>query len=101
MSPEQIVGLITGSTGVVGCLVIFITLIMTGKLHTDGEFTRVEEALRLEKEAHADTTAALVAASERADAAVRASELIAEAFSSASQRRRRSVQPPSTPKDPG
>lgn len=83
MSPEQLIGLITGSTGVVGVLTIFITLIMVGKLHTDGEFERVLNALEKEREAHKETERALEAASERADAAVRASEVIADAFVSA------------------
>jgi hypothetical protein len=88
VSVEQLIGIITGSTGVVGVLAIFITLILSGKLHTEGEFDRVAKALELEKEAHAETTRALAAASERADAAVRASELIAEAFSASSTRRK-------------
>lgn len=80
--------LLTGGVGAITVLVFFLALILNGKLHTDGEFDReVARGDRLEK-ALADMTKAKEVSDERADAAVRASSLIAEAFSSARDRRR-------------
>lgn len=81
MDAGSLVSLITGGAGAVAVLAVFLGLILSDKLHTSGEFRRMEQALQLEKEAHAETTRALAAAAERADAAVRASQLIADAFS--------------------
>jgi hypothetical protein len=81
LSIDQLVGLIGGGTGAVGVLSLWLTMILTGKLHTDGEFDRVLDALNIEKAAHAETRKALDASNARADAAVRASELIADALS--------------------
>ena len=81
MDAGSVVSLISGGAGAIAILTLFLTLILSDKLHTDGEFRRMEQALQLEKEARAEATRALTAASERADAAVRASQLIADAFS--------------------
>ena len=62
-------------------VLFFLTLLLAGKLHTDDEFSRMSDALDKEKEAHEETRRALSLAGERADAAVKASELIADAFS--------------------
>lgn len=69
-------------------MAIVMTLILSGKLHTDAEFTRLEEALDREKTAHDETRRALATASDRADAAVQASSLVAAAFTAAQDRRR-------------
>lgn len=81
MDAGSVVSLISGGAGAIAVLTLFLTLILADKLHTDGEFHRMEQALQLEKQAHSETTRALIAAGERADAAVRASQLIADAFS--------------------
>lgn len=75
-------------------MVIFLTLILSGRLHTDAEFRRTEAALDKEKEAHDETRRALTAASERADAAIRASEVIADAFTYANRRKRYAQETP-------
>lgn len=62
-------------------MAIFLTLILTGKLHTDKEFDREASALDREKTAHEETRRALSEASARADAAVRATEIVAGALS--------------------
>jgi hypothetical protein len=90
MSVESLSGLITGGIGAVAVLGIFFALLLTGKLHTDQEMERADDsydrlaaALDLEKRAHEQTRQALTAAAARADAAVRASELIAGALGGA------------------
>jgi hypothetical protein len=67
-------------------MTVFLTLILSGKLHTAAEFDRTDAALEREKQAHAETRKALTEAAARGDAAVRASELIADAFSSAGRK---------------
>ena len=90
MSADSLVGLISGGAGAVTVFGIWMSLLVSGKLHTDAEMTRADqlselrlEALRTEQAAHAETRRALAEAAARADAAVRASEMIADAFSSA------------------
>lgn len=82
------VSLLTGGVGAVATLVFFLSLILRGNLHTDGEFDRECAAHSRTQKALDDMTKAKEVADERADAAVRASSLVAEAFTSASQRRR-------------
>jgi hypothetical protein len=84
---ENLQSIITGGTGAIVVMVVWLTMILSDKLHTDGEFSRVAEALQLEKTAHTETRKALEAAADRADAAVRSSELIADAFTAAAERR--------------
>ena len=60
---------------------------LADKMHTDAEFARLAAALDREKAAHDETRKALAEASARADAAVHASELIADAFTEARSRR--------------
>ena len=91
MSIESLTALISGGVGAVTVLGIWLTLMITGKLHSDDEFQREAKALDKEKEAHEETRKALAEAAARADAAVRASELIASAFSSAAEQRKRRV----------
>lgn len=81
MSIESLTGLITGGIGAVAVMAIFLALILSGRLHTDDEFQREVKAREKEQEAHSETRKALVEASGRADAAVRAAEMVAEAFS--------------------
>ncbi len=87
MSVESAVSLITGAGGAMGVMVIFLVLILSGKLHTDTDYQRVEKALEYEQQARAETAKALAAAAERANSAIRASELIADAFASSPRRR--------------
>jgi hypothetical protein len=67
-------------------MAVFLTLILSGKLHTDGEFSDKASALQKETDAHAETRRALEVAMERADSAVRATTLIADALTSAQAR---------------
>jgi hypothetical protein len=83
VSVESLTSLLTGGVSAMAVMAIFLTLILTGKLHTDGEFDREATALDREKAAHEETRKALAEASARADAAVRASEMIAGAFAAA------------------
>lgn len=89
MSADSIINLISGGTGALGAVVIFLALILASKLHTDQEFQReVNRGDKLEANiAEKDRT--IVAMSERADAAVKASEVIANAFAAADSRRTR------------
>lgn len=89
MSAESIVSLITGGASGLGVLVIVFALVLGDKLHTDSEFRRVLDANEKKDQTIAELTKAVDAASARADAAVRASELIADAFSAPKPRRRR------------
>jgi hypothetical protein len=86
VSVESLTSLLTGGISAMAVMAIFLTLILSGKLHTSGEFDRTEGALTAEKQAHAETRKALTEAAARGDAAVRASELIADAFSSAGRK---------------
>lgn len=87
MSAEGWVSLLTGGVGAVTVLVVVLTLLISGNLHTDGEFKReVARGDRLEK-ALDDMTKAKEVSDERAGAAVHASALVAEAFTKAAERR--------------
>jgi hypothetical protein len=89
MTIDNLQSIITGGSGAIVVVVIWLTMIMSDKLHTDAEFRREAAALEKEKAAHDETRKALAEAAARADAAVRASELIADAFSSAGHEPRR------------
>jgi len=93
---NSLLSLVTGGAGAVTVLVIFLTLILSDKLHTDGEFQRLVEADVRKDETIEELTKALEAASERGDAAVRASELIASAFTSGRRRSRAPVESPTS-----
>lgn len=55
----------------------------TGRLHSSAEMTRAIRDLETERAAHEQTRAALAIASARADAGVRAAELVAHAVEGA------------------
>jgi len=55
----------------------------TGRLHSSAEMNRVIEERETERKAHNETRAALAIASARADAGVRAAELVASAVEGA------------------
>ncbi len=55
----------------------------TGRLHSSAEMNRVVEERETERKAHNETRAALAIASARADAGVRAAELVAGAIEGA------------------
>lgn len=80
MSAESVASLLTGGVSAMAVMGIFLTLILSGNLHTAAEFDRQSAALDAERLAHAETRKALAEAAARADAAVRASELIASAM---------------------
>lgn len=88
MSIESLFSLITGGAGALAVMTIIFALILSDKLHTDGEFRRIVQANEKKDLTIAELTKALDAAATRADAAVKASEMIADAFSSAGSRRR-------------
>lgn len=91
---SSILNLITGAAGGLVVLALVAWAFYAGKLHSDSEFQREVER-RSEVERRADLLEqtvkekdkALDAAGGRADAAVRASELIADAFTEARRRR--------------
>jgi hypothetical protein len=87
VSVESLTSLLTGGISAMTVMGIFLTLILAGKLHPSGEFDRQSAALDQERQAHGETRKALAEAALRADAAVRASELIAGAMTAASGRR--------------
>ncbi len=88
VSAETLVSFLTGGVGAITTLTVFLMLILSGKLHTDGEFDR--EVMRGDKleTALADMTRAKEVSDGRADTAVHASSLIVEAFTAAARRRR-------------
>lgn len=104
MSAEAIAQFISGGIGALGVCGLWIAFLVAGKLHTESEMKRADEAIKradenfereaaalaLEKQAHAETRKALDAASARADSAVRSTELIAGALSGAAAQRSRS-----------
>jgi Tfp pilus assembly protein PilN len=80
LSVESLTSILTGGVSAMAVMGIFLTLILTGKLHTDGEFQREAAALDREKQGHDQTRQALAEAAARADTAVRAAQMIADAF---------------------
>ncbi len=86
MSAEGWVSLITGGAGAVTVLVTWLLCLLSGKIHTDSEFDREVQRGDLLQRALNEKDEALKAANERATAAVRASELIADAFTEVKQR---------------
>jgi hypothetical protein len=62
---------------------IGLWMFATGKLHSSAELDRAVAELDTERKAHNETRAALAIASARADAGVRAAELVASAVEGA------------------
>lgn len=89
MTAEQIVSLVTGGATAATVLGLWIALFITGKIHTDSEFQGEVKRGELKDQTIRELRAAIEAANERAVAAVKASELIAGALTSAGQRRGR------------
>ena len=90
MDSSLIGPLITGG----GFAGIIVVLFVTGHIHSDGELKReverreaVERRVGLLEQALEEKDKALAEANGRADAAVRASELVADAFTDARRRR--------------
>ncbi len=63
--------------------IIGLWLFAAGKLHSDAELDRAVRDLETERAAHEQTRAALAIASSRADAGIRAAELVASAVEGA------------------
>lgn len=83
MSVESLTSLLTGGISAMAVMAIFLTLMLTGKLHTEGEFGRLASALDREKLAHDETRRALAEASARGDTATHLTELVVDALSRA------------------
>ena len=79
--------LIQGGAGAIVVLALVAYFFFTGKLHSDSEFKREIAHRELLEATIAEKNEALKTAGDRADAAVRASELIADAFTEARRRR--------------
>lgn len=62
---------------------IGLVMFATGRLHSSAELDRAREDLETERKAHEQTRAALALANARADAGVRAAELVATAVEGA------------------
>lgn len=77
----------TGSIGAIAVLGIFLSLIVTGNLHTNDSVRMYKQTIADLKETIKEKDKAIAAAGERADAAVKASELIANAMARAPERR--------------
>ena len=67
--------------------IIGLWLFSTGKLHSSSEMNRAIKDLETERAAHEQTRAALALANARADAGVRAAELVANAVEGAQRGR--------------
>lgn len=62
---------------------VFLYLFATGKIHSDAEHSRLRADYDAEKTAHEQTRTALALASARADAGIRAAELVAASLEGA------------------
>jgi len=98
MTAEQIVSLATGGAGALLIVIIWITLLLNGKLHTDEEFKRevargdeLVKRLDLRNQSIEELQKALITANARADSAVRSTEMMADALAAAGQRRSRAI----------
>lgn len=94
MSADQIIGLVTGVGGALGFAAVFLILFVTGNIHSDAEFKREVARADLEREradrlesAVAERSRALAEANARAEAAVRATEMMANALEPPARRR--------------
>jgi hypothetical protein len=65
----------------------FVALFVTGKIHSDAEFCREVKRCELSEAARGEMQKALDAANARADAAVRALALLADAIGGPAERR--------------
>lgn len=84
---SSLLNLITGTAGALVVLALVAWAFYTGKLHSDKEFQREVRRGDTLQAAAAEKDKAITEAAARADAAVRASELIADAFTEARRRR--------------
>lgn len=82
MNFDSLAALIQGSLGALGVMSIFFTLFLAGRIHTDSEFKRLERRCDRLEETISDKDKTIAAANERADVAVKASALVADAFAS-------------------
>lgn len=84
---SSLLGLIQGSLGALVILALIAFAFYAGKLHSDSEYQREVKRGDTLEAANAEKDKAIQEAAARADAAVRASELIADAFTEARRRR--------------
>lgn len=86
---SSLLALIQGGAGALVIMALVAYSFFIGKLHSDSEFKREVRRGDTLEAALAEKDKALVEAATRADAAVRASELVAGAFTEARRRRSR------------
>lgn len=84
---SSLLNLITGTAGALVVLALVAWAFYSGHLHSDREFQREVKRGDTLEAAAAEKDKAITEAAARADAAVRASELIAGAFTEARRRR--------------
>jgi hypothetical protein len=86
VDPDTITTIIVSSTNVP---VIFwlVYMFVSGKIHSDSEFDRVNADLETERHAHDLTRASLMASYSRADTGISAAQVIAQAFEEAKKRK--------------
>ena len=74
--------------------IVIVFLFVTGRLHSSSEMNRAINDLDTERAAHEQTRAALAIASARADAGIRAAELVAGAVEGAARHVPQTATPP-------
>jgi hypothetical protein len=80
---ETTLRFLIGQVPTAALAIVFLWLFITGRIHSSAEFDRARQDYLTEKAAHEQTKAALAIASARADAGVRAAELVASAVEGA------------------
>jgi hypothetical protein len=80
---DPVVQFLIGQSPTAALALVGLWMFATGKLHSPAEMNRALKDLETERAAHEQTRAALAVASARADAGVRAAELVASAVEGA------------------
>jgi hypothetical protein len=82
LDPGSLVPLIFGGGGALAMALLILVLLLTGRLHTDPEFKRLETALDKSEAAGAEKDRTIGVLSARADAGIQGLQVIASAFAS-------------------
>jgi hypothetical protein len=80
---DPVVQLLINQVPTAALAIVGLWMFASGRLHSDAELRQVRQDLATERAAHEQTRAALAIASARADAGVRAAELVASAVEGA------------------